>query len=122
MYQETYYFGYCGLGAMLVIWLARLLRRSGAVFLRDAFRDRSEVVRALGRLLDTGLFLISSGYLAVTLPNYFPLHDPGQVALAIVGKLGGFLLLLGFLHFANLLILALVGRRPLRVARAGELS
>lgn len=122
MYQEIYYFAYFGLCTALVVWLARMLRRSGRVFLRDAFRDRSEVVRALGRLLDTGLFLISGGYLAVTLPNDFPLHNPRELALAIVGRLGGFLLLLGFIHFVNLLILAIVRQRSLRVARAGELS
>lgn len=122
MYQEIYYIAYFGLCALLAGWLAWMLRRSGTVFLRDAFRERSDVVRALGRLLDTGLFLISGGYLAMTLPNYVPLHNAGQTAMAIAGKLGGFLLLLGFLHFGNLLILAIVRQRSLRVARAGELQ
>lgn len=122
MYQEIYYFAYFGLCAALVVWLALMLRRSGAVLLRDAFRDRPESVRALGRLLETGLYLICGGYLAITLPYYAPLHGPREVVLTIVGRLGGFLLLLGFLHFANLLILAIVRQRPVRVARAGELS
>lgn len=121
MYQEIYYFAYFGLCTALVVWLARMLRRSGMLFLQDAFRDRTEVVRAIGRLLDTGLYLISGGYLAITLPNYFPLHGPGQVALAIEGKLGGFLLLLGVIHIVNLLILAIFRQRSLRVARAGDL-
>ena len=122
MDQEIFYIAYFSLCAALVIWLSRMLRRSGTVFLRDAFRERSETVLALGRLLDTGLCLVSGGYLAITLPNYLPLHKPGEVVLAIVGRLGGFLLVLGFMHFLNLLILALVRQRSLRVARAGELS
>lgn len=122
MYQEIYYFAYFGLCTTLVVWLARMLRRSGTIFLRDAFRDRSEVVRALGRLLETGLYLIGAGYLAITLPNYIPLHNPRELVLAIVGRLGGFLLLLGFIHFVNLLILAIIRQRSVRVARAGELS
>lgn len=122
MYQEIYYVFYFGLCALLVAWLARMLRRSGTVFLRDAFRDRPEAEKALGHLLDTALFLISGGYLAITLPNYFPLHNSREVVLAVVGKLGGFLIMLGFLHLVNLLILAIVRQRSLRVARAGELS
>jgi hypothetical protein len=122
MYQEVYYAAYFGLCTAVVVWLARMLRRSGAVLLRDAFRDRSDAVRALGRLLETGLYLVCGGYVAITLPNYVPLHNPRELVLAIVGRLGGFLLLLGFIHFANLLILAIVRQRPVRVARAGELS
>jgi hypothetical protein len=122
MYREIYYLAYFGLCASLAVWLARMLRRSGTVLLRDAFRERLEVVRELGHLLDTGLFLVSSGYLAMTLPNYGPLHNASEMAWTIIGKLGGFLLLLGFLHFGNLLILAMVRQRALRVARAGELT
>lgn len=122
MYQDMFCLAYGALCAAVVWWLARILHRYGTVFLHDAFREKSEVVRALGRLLDVGLYLIGAGYVAVTFPSHFPLHNPAQVALATVGKLGGFLLLLGFLHFFNLLILALVRQRPVRVARAGELS
>ncbi|HEV2134983.1 MAG TPA: hypothetical protein VGR47_12165 [Terracidiphilus sp.] len=122
MYQDVYYVAYFGMCAALVVWLARMLRRFGAVFLRDAFRDRPEAERALGRLLETGLYLVGGGYLAITLPNYAPLHSPREVVLTIVGRLGGFLLLLGFLHLGNLLILAMVRQRALRVARTGELQ
>jgi hypothetical protein len=122
MYQEIYYALYFGLCAALVVWLARMLRRSGTVFLRDAFRDRPEAEKALGHLLETGLYLVGGGYLAITLPNYIPLHSPREVVLTIVGRLGGFLLLLGLLQFIDLLILAIVRQRSLRVARAGELS
>lgn len=122
MYQEIYYVAYFGLCAALVAWLARMLRRTGSVFLRDGFRERPQAVLAVGHLLETGLYLIGGGYLAITLPNYTPMNSPGVVVLTIVGKLGGFLLLLGLLHFVNLLILVIFRQRSLRVARAGELS
>lgn len=121
MYQEIYYLAYFGLSAMLVVWLARMLRRSGSTFLRDAFQERSEAVRALGHLLEIGFYLISAGYVGISFPNFQPLHNSLEVALMISGKLGGFLLLLGFMHFFNVLILAMVRQRSLRVARAGEL-
>lgn len=122
MYQELYYLAYPGLCATLAVWLAQMLRRSGMAFLRDVFRERSETVAALGRLLETSLYLVSSGYLAITLPNYIPLHNSSELTLAIVRRLGGFLLLLGFMHSGNLLILAMIRQRSLRVARTGELS
>ena len=121
MYQEIYYLAYFGLSLTLVVWLARMLRRSGSIFLRDAFQDRPEVIRALGHLLEIGFYLISAGYIASSFPNFQPLHNSLELALMISGKLGTFLLLLGIMHFFNVLILAIVRQRSLRVARAGEL-
>ncbi|HEV2325054.1 MAG TPA: hypothetical protein VGS10_13980 [Terracidiphilus sp.] len=120
MYQEIYYLAYLGLCASLAVCLARLLRRLRTAFLREAFRENSEAVRSLGRLLELGMYLIGAGYLAVSFPND-SLRSPDQVALAIIGKLGGFLLLLGFVHCFNLLILAIFRQRSLRNARAGDL-
>jgi hypothetical protein len=121
MYQEIYYVAYFSLCAALVALLARLLHRSGTAFLQEGFRDNPETVRALGRMLQMGLYLVSAGYVALSFPIYGRLQNAGQAAAAIVGKLGGFLLLLGFLHFFNLLILAIFRRRSIRIARAGDL-
>lgn len=121
MYQQIYCLAYFGLSATLVVWLARMLRRSGSIFLRDAFQDRSEVVRALGHLLEIGYYLICTGFVAISFPDFLPLHNPLELTLMISSKLGGFLLLLGFMHFLNVLILAIIRQRSLRIARAGEL-
>jgi len=40
MYQITYYISYLGICAALIFWLARILNRSGAIFLHDSLATR----------------------------------------------------------------------------------
>lgn len=122
MYQAIYYFAYYVLCAVLIAWLGQTLHRSGAAFLQDAFRGRPEMVRAFSALLNMGFYLVSVGYVAVSSPNYAPMHRINEVVLTIVGKVGGFLLVLGFVHLFNLFLLVTFRPRSERVARAGELS
>ena len=122
MYQEAYYFTYFGLCVALIVALARTFRRSGAVFLADVFGGNQTLVRAVAQMLDVGFYLVSFGYVAVSSPNYEPLHNFREMGLMITGKAGAFLLLLGFVHFFNLLLLAIFRQRSTRIARTGVLS
>lgn len=112
MLITEYYVAYPILCAALIAGLARALHWAGDVFLRDSFRNRPDIVRAVGRLLDIGFYLVSFGYLAVTLINVASFNTWIDLADSVATKFGILLMLLGFLHIFNLLILALFrGRR-----------
>lgn len=111
MYQTYYYVIYSVVCAALVIGLAQVLHHAGGVFLQDSFKDNPELARGVTRLLDVGYYLVCVGYVAVSFQTYFPLDKIGQVAELISVKVGIFLLLLGCMHFFNLLLLAIFRRR-----------
>lgn len=112
MYVEAYYAAYLGACAVLIGWLSWTLHRSGAVFLHDAFAGNATLVQAVGHLLDIGFWLVSLGYVALSYRILWgPINSYWMVAEAVVSKLGGFLLLLGFAHLFNLLLLAIFRRR-----------
>lgn len=111
MFQTIYYITYLGITTALILWLGRILHRAGFVLLEDAFHERPMLVRAIGQLLDIGFYLMSFGYVVAWAADYELLHDPGEVAKMVAGKVGGLLLLLGVVHLFNLLLLALVRRR-----------
>ena len=111
MFQTTYYFVYLGICAALILWLGRVLHRAGAVLLEDAFHERQVLVKAIGQLLDIGFYLMSFGYVTAWAANYEDLHNAGELAKMISGRVGGLLLLLGVVHLFNLLLLALFRRR-----------
>jgi hypothetical protein len=112
MYQTGYYVAYFILCGVLVAGLATVLHWAGDVFLRDAFRDRPDLARAVARLLDIGFYLVSAGYVAITFRSWMQFNHVLDVVDIIAFKMGFFLLLLGFLHIFNILILALFrGRR-----------
>jgi uncharacterized membrane protein YidH (DUF202 family) len=117
-YQETYYIAYGVLCAALIVCLAIILHRAGDVFLHDSFPGRPELVKAVGRLLDIGFYLVSFGYVALTFRTFMPLDNIAQITQALSIKVGCFLLLLGAMHFFNLLLLAIFRRRGPATANA----
>ncbi|MGB9031370.1 MAG: hypothetical protein WCC27_14710 [Acidobacteriaceae bacterium] len=114
MYQTDYYVLYSIACGVLIAGLALVLHWAGDVFLHDAFRDRRELAGAVARLLDIGFYLVSAGYVAVTFRTDVQYRTAVDVASVMATKLGFFLLLLGFLHAFNVLILAIFrGRRDI---------
>ena len=112
MYLEAYYASYFGLCAALIFWLGWTLHRAGSVFLSDAFGGNATLVRAVAHLLDVGFYLVSIGFVGVSYQTFWQqINSYEMVAQAVSAKVGGFLLLLGFAHLFNLLLLAIFRRR-----------
>jgi hypothetical protein len=112
MYMEIYYATYLGLCAAIIGWLGWTLHRAGTVFLNDAFGGNAVLAQAVARLLDVGFYLVSLGYVGLSYQSEWQqINSTGMVVTIAVRKLGGFLLLLGFAHVFNLLLLAIFRRR-----------
>jgi hypothetical protein len=112
MYATTYYATYLGICAVLIFWLGRVLHGAGGVLLEESFQGKPTLVKAVGQLLDIGFYLMSIGYVTAWAAAFWQMDTYGQVAQAVSGKVGGLLLMLGFVHLFNLLLLALFRRRP----------
>jgi hypothetical protein len=114
MHQAIYYVSYLGICAALIFWLARILNRSGAIFLHDSFGDKEVLIRSIAHLLDIGFYLLSFGYVALTTRvnwEVWPNETLTQTLGFELSEIGGFLLLLGSVHLFNLLLLAIFRRR-----------
>ncbi|HTV05979.1 MAG TPA: hypothetical protein VME86_11475 [Acidobacteriaceae bacterium] len=119
---EIYYFSYLAACAALIVLLARILHRAGAGFLADLFAGNAPLARAVAHLLAVGLYLVSLGYVGASIRTWEQLITVEAVVQVVIGKLGWLLLLLGFTHLFNLLLLAVFRQRSTRIARAGVLS
>jgi hypothetical protein len=110
--MTSYYISYAVTCGILVAGLAIVLHWAGDVFLHDAFPARPDLAGAVARLLDIGYYMVSAGYIAVTFRSWVRFDTAMDVVDVIATKAGFFLLLLGFLHTVNILILAVFrGRR-----------
>jgi hypothetical protein len=121
-YETVYYLTYLGSSVALIFWLARILHRAGGVFLDEAFHGNTALVRAVAQLLDVGFYLISFGWVASSFQPSGMLTGYALVGRMVCQKVGGFLLLMGFVHLFNMLLLAIFRHRSVRIARAGVLS
>lgn len=111
MYVPLAYFTYLIVSVVLTIWVGRTLHRSGRVFLVDAFHGNESLADSVNNLLKVGFYLINLGYIALYLQTYNPLQTLRQVIELESAKLGAVALILGLVHFVNILILAKVRGR-----------
>lgn len=106
----TLYIIYMCVSIALTFFLAKTLRRNGAVFLRDIFGDRPELADALNQLLVVGFYLLNLGYACMLLRG--PYHENIVEAVAtLVEKLGTLFVSLGLMHFFNLYLFHRIRRR-----------
>jgi hypothetical protein len=106
MYVIACYLSYVAISIALTIWVARTLQNSGRVFLIEAFHGKEELADSVNRLLVVGFYLIYVGYIALALKTSAPLRTLREVIELESTKLGVVLLILGAMHFFNILVLS----------------
>ena len=102
------YSAYILISIAMTIWVASTLHRNGRVFLIDAFRDNEALADAVNHLLVVGFYLVNLGYILLALKTSDPLWTPRQVIETESWKIGVVILILGLMHTANIVILALL--------------
>jgi hypothetical protein len=105
------YFSYLAISIALTVWVARTLHRNGRVFLVDAFHGNEALADSVNQLLVVGFYLINVGYIALALKTTDPLMNFRQVIELESVKIGVVLLILGAMHFFNILVFAKMRRR-----------
>jgi hypothetical protein len=106
MYVAGCYFSYLAITVVLTIWVARTLYRSGRIFLLDAFHGNAELADSVNHLLVVGFYLINLGYIALALRTSSELLTFREVIELESAKIGVVMLILGAMHFFNILVLA----------------
>lgn len=108
----TTYVVYVVLSVALTIWVAQTLHKNGRVFLVDVFNGNEPLADSVNHLLVVGFYLINFGYVSLALKmSEYPLNA-AQGIESLSWKIGLVLLVLGGMHFMNLIIFNRIHRRP----------
>ncbi len=99
---------YIAISLAMTVWVARTLHRNGRIFLVDAFRGSEPLADAVNHLLVVGFYLVNLGYILLALKTTDPLWTVRQVIETESWKIGVVVLILGLMHIANVVILALM--------------
>jgi hypothetical protein len=110
-YTVGTYLLYLAISIVLTIWVARTLFRSGRVFLVDVFHGNEKVADSVNHLLVVGFYLINLGYISLMLRLGYDIKDVRYSIEALSLKLGAVLLVLGVMHFLNLLVFSRMRRQ-----------
>ena len=106
------YAAYLVISVLLTIWVARTLHKNGRVFLIEVFGGDDALADSVNHLLVVGFYLINFGYVSLALKIGIPVGGTQQAIEALSYKIGLVLLVLGGMHFFNLLIFQRIHRRP----------
>src|SRR5213076_2021864 len=109
----TTYLVYLLISVALTIWVARTLHKNGRVFLVDSFLGNEQLADSVNHLLVVGFYLINIGFVSLAL-KYGSAAANAQEALETLStKVGLVLLVLGGMHFFNLLVFSQMQKRGL---------
>ena len=106
------YFIYICASVLLTIWVGDTLHRNGRPFLVSVFKEDG-LADSVNRLLVIGFYLVNFGAAATLINTGGAPATVADMLKQTVTRVGVVLLVLGFMHFNNLLVLHII-RRPLR--------
>src|SRR3979490_629110 len=105
------YLIYLTISIALTIWVAHTLHKNGRIFLVDSFLGNEPLADSVNHLLVVGFYLVNIGFVTLAL-KYGDKATDAQTALEILSsKVGFVLVVLGIMHFFNLLVFSKMRRR-----------
>jgi hypothetical protein len=106
------YVVYLLVSAAVTIWVAHTLHSRGRLFLVKNFHGDAHLADSINDLLVVGFYLLNFGYVAVALKyGTKPVDLQGAIEF-LATKIGLVLVILGAMHFFNLLVFSQIGKRP----------
>jgi hypothetical protein len=109
------YFLYLIASVLLTVWVGNTLHSNGRLFLIAVFQEQG-LADSVNRLLVVGFYLINLGAAALLINTGGAPASLADMVQETVTRLGVVLLVLGAMHFFNMLVLHVM-RRPLRQQR-----
>ena len=105
------YLIYLTISILLTVWVAQTLHKNGRIFLVDCFGGNEPMADSVNHLLVVGFYLINLGYVTLALKTDLPPTDTQTVIENLSGKIGIVLLVLGGMHFLNLIVFSKLRKR-----------
>ncbi len=102
---------YLALAISMTIWVAKTLHKNGRIFLVECFHGNEDLADSVNHLLVVGFYLINIGFVSLYLKTTEVIAGAQGVFEALSGKMGVVLLVLGAMHFFNLVVFTRLRKR-----------
>jgi hypothetical protein len=97
----------------ITVWVGRTLHTNGRIFLVDSFLGNEKLADSVNHLLVVGFYLVNVGFVSVVL-QYGGKVSTLQGAIEYLStKVGMVLLVLGAMHFFNILVFSKMRKRAI---------
>ncbi|MFN3404822.1 MAG: hypothetical protein ACK40G_12040 [Cytophagaceae bacterium] len=98
------YLIYLIISILLTVVVAHVLFKNGRIFLVDIFHGNEALADSVNRLLWVGFYLVNIGYAVLALKEQYIIENYTQVIERLSSKIGEIILILGAMHFMNLIV------------------
>ncbi len=102
---------YLAIAIPVTIWVARTLHKNGRIFLVTCFKENEELADSVNHLLLVGFYLVNLGFVILYLKLDQTVAGTTGIFEALSTKIGTVLLVLGAMHFLNMLIFTKLRQR-----------
>jgi hypothetical protein len=110
-YTVAAYATYLLTAVPITIWVASTLSSNGRIFLRDVFHHEDGLADAVNRLLVVGFYLVNLGFVMLYLRGGGDVADLTGLFETLSVKIGIVMLVLGVIHFVNVMVFSSMRRR-----------
>ena len=105
------YVAYLLIAVPITVWVASTLSHNGRVFLADVFESKHELADAVNKLLVVGFYLLNLGFVMLYLRGGGEVADLTGLFETLSVKIGIVMLVLGVIHFVNVMVFSSMRRR-----------
>jgi hypothetical protein len=95
----------------MTVWVARTLSKNGEVFLTKCFGQDDQLAKSTNHLLVVGFYLVNIGFIGVRMSGWEADKAVYEMIPYVGSKVGLSVLVLGAMHFFNMVMIASFGRR-----------
>ena len=113
-YLTCAYLLYLCITIILTVWVATTLQKNGKIFLIDSFNGNEALAESINHLLVVGFYLINIGYISVALKETVDINNFQQVIELLSSKVGWVSIILGVMHFFNIMIFSNMRKKAIR--------
>jgi hypothetical protein len=114
------YVAYLLIAVPITVWVASTLSRNGRVFLGDVFDSNHALADAINRLLVVGFYLLNIGFVMLYVRGGGAVHDLTGLFETLSVKIGIVMLVLGVIHFVNVMVFSSMRHRGRREAARAQ--
>ncbi|PCJ67154.1 MAG: hypothetical protein COA58_02220 [Bacteroidetes bacterium] len=114
MNNITAYIIYLFIASVTTVLVGKDLHKNGYYLILNLF-DNESFTKTINSILLTGYYLINLGYAAITIPSFQQITNMELLLTELSTHIGSIFLILGALHFNNIIVLNLLSKRKQKI-------
>ncbi|MEO1575953.1 MAG: hypothetical protein AAFU65_13480, partial [Pseudomonadota bacterium] len=104
----------------ITVFVSRTLSKGGLAFLVAGFRGNDKLARSTNHLLVVGFYLVNLGFVLLRMRTGVAVNSLNDLIIYQTSGIGLVLLILGFMHFFNMLVVHRIASSGLLAIRIAE--